>query len=75
MNKSTATGILIALYIFGVILVPVLYYVAQEYYRSIYFFVFAFPVSLFANYIFIINIIIAKITKQVKQSNTKKKNK
>ena len=73
MNKSTATVILIVLYVFGITLVPMLYYFAQEYYESIYFFVFAFPISLFANYIFIVNIIITKVIKNIKQSDTQKR--
>lgn len=74
MNKNIATGILIVLYIIGIILFPMLYYIASEYYSSRYFFIVAivaFPMSLFVNYIFLINIIIAKIIKKVKQVETK----
>ena len=70
MNKNIATGILIVLYIIGIILFPMLYYIASEYYPSRYFFIVAFPMSLFMNYIFLINIIIAKIIKKVKQVKT-----
>lgn len=73
MNKNIATAVLIALYIIGIILLPILYYIASKYSQSIIFFVIVLPVSLFINYIFIINIAAAKIIKKVKQYEAEQK--
>lgn len=70
MNKKKLTVciVLVLLYVFGIVLLPALYFMASRYTAEcIYIFTFAFPLSLFINYIFLTDIIIAKITGKAKK--------